>query len=512
MSRLQNAVQQLKPKNQPILDNADRVLRLVPLSEAVTTEATEAEMAICVAYNKKKGSKTPVEDAGIPLTKWEKVEKKIRTIGEKVVADSKLGNLGSRLIHSGSGSATNFYKLGRDVTPKADFVGDNDNYISLKKAGDSGSGAQLMSAKSGEATGVVEAAVLHFQKNTKQDLSKDKDFKNAIDILSRQMEKTARNDLNVEVAKAKTDFETWYITQSSRKQQLEKIERNKKKVTDYLKLELSFLGATRQTQDTENKLKTLIPRAKIIKKKEFNKIKDEYIKDDTYQVGDVKVSAKHLTSVAPEKLQNPELKKQIVDIIETSVNTKPWQEALTNFFNKNDDLKRWMVYEAASGLYKFTGNPSDGKEYTKKQSAVANKILVFTDNGVKSKHKVIDYAMANPGLVNKISISYKGSGRSKYIKLGIAASYEHELPMLREELKELERRYVLNEGIFRDVVNKAKTFYNSVKNIVKRFYENIIKRFFIQLYELAKQGITVLLDALGLEISKAEVSMATPSW
>ena len=171
-----------------------------------------------------------------------------------------------------------------------------------------------------------------------------------------------------------------------------------------------------------------------------------------------------------------------------------------------------MVYEAASGLYKFTGKPSDGKEYTKKQSAVANKILVFTDNGVKSKHKVIDYAMENPGLVNKISISYKGSGRSKYIKLGIAASYEHELPMLREELKELERRYVLNEGIFRDVVNKAKNFYNSVKNIVKSFYENIIKRFFKQLYELAKQGITVLLDALGLEISKAEVSMATPSW
>ena len=73
-------------------------------------------------------------------------------------------------------------------------------------------------------------------------------------------------------------------------------------------------------------------------------------------------------------------------------------------------------------------------------------------------------------------------------------------------------KYVLNEGIFRDVVNKAKNFYNSVKNIVKGFYENIIKRFFKQLYELAKQGITVLLDALGLEISKAEVSMATPSW
>ena len=31
MSRLQNAVQQLKSKNQPILDNTDRALGLLPL-------------------------------------------------------------------------------------------------------------------------------------------------------------------------------------------------------------------------------------------------------------------------------------------------------------------------------------------------------------------------------------------------------------------------------------------------------------------------------------------------
>ena len=40
MGRLQNAVQQLKPKNQPTLDNADRALGLVPLSERVDTTAT----------------------------------------------------------------------------------------------------------------------------------------------------------------------------------------------------------------------------------------------------------------------------------------------------------------------------------------------------------------------------------------------------------------------------------------------------------------------------------------
>ena len=38
MGRLQNAVQQLKPKNQPILDNTDRSLGLLSLSEATLSQ------------------------------------------------------------------------------------------------------------------------------------------------------------------------------------------------------------------------------------------------------------------------------------------------------------------------------------------------------------------------------------------------------------------------------------------------------------------------------------------
>ena len=502
------SIEQLRPARTQKIDLQEKVQIL--LTESDTSSATYAEMAICVAYNTLKGSKTPVEDAGIDEKNWAKVKQPIRNTGKKVAKE--LGNKGSRLIHAGTSTAKNNYRLGTDTTSKADFVGDGKNQISLKKAGDSGEGAQLMSAKSGEATGVFEAAIAHYQKNDKVDLSKNKDFKTAIDILSNQMQKTAKNDLNVEVAKGKVDFSNWYVTQSSRKTDLEKIERDKKKVSEFLNLELKALGATRLDKNAVVKLKKLIPKARIINKTQFNKMKDEYVKDDTYQVGNVKVSAKYLTSVAPEKLEDKELKKQIVDVIQTSIDSKPWQDALTKFFNNNEELKKWMVYEAASGLYKFTGKVSDGKKYSGGQQAVANKILVFTDNGVKSEYDVIKYSFANPQLVNNISVSYKGSGRSKYIKLGISASYEHELPMLTEELKELERQYILNEGIFRDVVNKVKNFYNKVKDVVKRFYEKVIKRFIIKLYEIAKQGITVLLDTLGLDISNANIGMETPSW
>ena len=505
---LRQSMSQLRPARTPKVDLQEKVQLF--LTEADTTSATYVEMAICVAYNKLKKSKTPVEDAGIDEKNWAKVSEPLRKTGKLVAA--KMGNRGNRLIHAGTSTASNYYRLGSDTTSKADFIGDGDNLISLKKAGDSGSGAQLMSAKSGEATGVFEAAVLHYQKNDKADLSKNKDYKKAIDILSNQMQKTAKNDLNVEVSKGKLDFANWYATQSSRKTDLEKIERDNKKVSEFLNLELKALGATRLDKNAVVKLKKLIPKAKVINKVQFNKMKAEYVKDDTYQVGDVKVSAKYLTSVAPEKLENEALKKQIINVIQTSIDSKPWQDSLTQFFNNNEELKKWMVYEAASGLYKFTGKPSSGEKYKGSQKAVANKILVFTDNGIKSEYDVIDYAMANPQLVNNISVSYKGSGRSKYIKLGISASYEHELPMLTEELKELERQYVLNEGMFRDVVNKVKNFYNKVKDIVKRFYEKVIKRFIIKIYEIAEQGITNLLDTLGLDISNANVKMKTPSW
>jgi hypothetical protein len=422
------SVSQLRTARTTKIDLVEKVQSL--LTEADTSSATYVEMAICVAYNTLKGSKTPVDDAGIPEANWAKVKDNLRKTGKAVAV--KLGDRGDRLIHAGTSTATNYYRLGSDTTSKADFVGNGDNLISLKKAGDSSSGAQLMSAKSGEATGVFEAAVLHYQKNDKVDLSKNKDFKTAIDILSNKMEKTAKNDLNVEVAKGKVDFSNWYVTQSSRKTDLEKIERDKKKVSEFLNLELKALGATRLDKNATVKLKKLIPKAKLINKTQFNKMKDEYVEDDTYQVGNVKVSARYLTSVAPEKLENAELKKQIVDVIQTSINSKPWQDSLTQFFNNNQELKKWMVYEAASGLYKFTGKPSSGGRYKGSQKAVANKILVFTDNGIKSEYDVIKYAFANPQLVNNISVSYKGSGRSKYIKLGISASYEHELPMLTE--------------------------------------------------------------------------------
>jgi len=480
------------------------------ITEADTSGATSTEMAICYAYNKNKGMnhEAALKAAGIPEAKWDSAINKNPAIVKtgQNVAD-QMGDRGSALIHSGTGKAQNNYKAGSDVTPKADFTGNSDNYISLKQAGDSGSGAQLMSAKSGEAAGVFEASIAHYENNSKEDLSNNKDFKKALQILSVDMAKTARNDLNVEVSKSKTDFQNWYL-QSSRRDIISKKEKNAKKIDNHLKAELALLGATRASRNAE---KSLVKGIKPLDQKELTKYMDEYQNDEEYKVGDVTVSARHLKSVASGDLKDSKLKEQITEIIQTSVNAGPWKEHLTDFFNNNKELKKWIVYEAASGLYKFTGNISNGKRYKGSESAVANKILVFNSSGIKEEHNVIDYAMSHPELVNNLDISYKGSGRSKYIKFGINASVEHSMPMLTEELNKLNTQYILNEGIFQNVLKKAQNFVRQLANIFKRFYENVIKKFIQGLYDLAKRGITTFMDELGLEVN-GQATINTPSW
>lgn len=479
------------------------------LTEADTSGATNTEIAICYQYNfnRTDDHEKALSDAGISSSDYEKLTEELLDIGKKVA--DQMGDRGPLLVHSGRATASkNYYEGGRDVTPKADFFGNSKNYISLKKAGDSGKGAQLMSAKSAEAAGVVKAAVGHYENANGKTLTNNKDFLNAINILENEMKLTARNDLNVEVSKGKKSFEQWYVTSSSRKEELLKKERNIKKVEAHLKAELSILGATRASKGAE---KNLIPGISSITQPQLKISFDEYSNDTEYKVGDVTVSAGHLKNVSPDKLTDTALKQQIAEVIETSINSQTWQNELTKFFTDNEDLKKWMVYEAGSGLYKFTGQYSSGSNYFGSDQNVANKILVFYNGGIKTEYDMMDYANKNTSLVNNVSVSYKGSGRSKYIKLGIASAVEHELPVLQEEWKQLEEQYFLAEGIFSNLKKKVSAFLNAAKNIVKKFYENVIKKVIGNLKVLAQKGIESFLDSIGLNYS-ANVSMGTPSW
>jgi hypothetical protein len=159
------------------------------LTEADTSKATNAEMAICVAYNMIHNtdpdamgyieySDSMTEDE---QTNWnlavaragvggkEDKFKKLMKIGYNVAKDKgewgesnvgANGETGNILVHAGASSGEDTkYTTGSDNTSKADIRGNRLYQISLKKGG-----AQLMSAKSGEAEGIFEAALKHYGK------------------------------------------------------------------------------------------------------------------------------------------------------------------------------------------------------------------------------------------------------------------------------------------------------------------------------------------------------------
>ena len=478
------------------------------LTEADTSAATNTEVAICYEYNliREKDHEKALEASGVSQKDFDKLTPDLLVIGKKVA--KQMGNRGSLLVHSGKATAgKNFYEGGRDKTPKADFFGNSKNYISLKKAGASGSGAQLMSAKSAEAAGVVKAAVSHLESASGSDLTGNPQFESALNILEKGMLATARNDLNVEVSKGKKSFEEWYVNQSDRRALVMRKEKNAKKVEAHLKAELSIAGATRATRGAESKL---VPGITPPSGNDLKKIYDEYMADSDFKVGNVTVSASHLKNVSADKLTDPALKKQVIDIIETSVSSQAWQNELGKFFSDNEALKKWIVYEAGSGLYKFTGMPSDGRSYGGPNSNVANRILVFNNSGIASEYDMMDYASTHTSLVNKVSVSYKGSGRSKYIKLGIASAVEHELPTLKEEWQKLEHSY-LTEGVFGNIKAKFNQFVQSAKRLMRKFYENVIKKVVGNLRALGKKGMNSFLDTVGLDYTP-RLSLDTPSW
>ena len=68
---------------------------------------------------------------------------------------------------------------------------------------------------------------------------------------------------------------------------------------------------------------------------------------------------------------------------------------------------------------------------------------------------------------------------------------------------------MLNEGVFSWVKDKLSVLLDKVKNIVKTFVENVIKKFIDWLKKLAKKGHDLFMEAMGIEGS---VHIPTPSW
>ena len=546
------------------------------LVEADTGDATKTEMAIVYSYNKIKNPKASEEDilkmGKMDKAKWAGVAKNIREVGRKTA--EQMGNDGgSSLIHAGSSSAKTHYLGGSDTTSKADlYSSDKAQFRYSLKAG---GGAQLMSAKSGEAVGVFNYGLKHFLQNNKKTVVDGLD--GAIGILKDEMGAAARSKLFVEVGKAKENFGDWYILKSHRHDDIE-VELNKlskfdtqyylevdksgiytvKEITGddwyvHMKAELQILNIVPGNATKAKEKLFKFPSKDLMKKLVKNKIKASDVKNNDFtqikpflkkhlssyykefqelgnaKIGDVEVSQRNLKNATPADLSKTNLRKQIIDVIQISVEAQTWKEELVKFFSNNEELKKWVVYEAASGYGKFIGKASSKSSYTKgsgdSDNAVANKLLVFAPaGGVAANKDVYDWSMKNGNLINDMDISFKGSGTSKYIKFGIPTKAENtkatsildniidnEYIRLEAEIYHLSQ---LDEG-FMDFVkgtfNKAKDFASAaavkLKELVAKFYESVIKTFIEFVKKWIAKGFDFFMDIMGLKVD-GNVSMS----
>ena len=491
------------------------------LTEADTSKATNTEMAICVGYNMQyKGLQLEeaakaagvLEDKG----KWEG----LLELGQKI-AKSSGGKWGDILTHSGKDSSEKNHSNwpGTDSTSKSDIRGDSGHMISLKKTG-----APIMSGKGDkDASGVFQFALKH------RGFAEEGKYAEALNILQEKMGDSARNQQIVRAGAGKSEFADWYATQSDRVSVIQK-GMGEKKVEQYLRAELAMFGIPKRSNRNQQKLIDKMKEKKVtpITKDEINAYGQKFAGEEgsEWEIGSgasaqrtakrkgtsgkdvVMVGHDHIEDLLknPEKeLSGSKMKEQIADVVETSMESKEWKKVLDDAFATDSELRQWVMYEAGSGYGKFTGGGKEGSwtKYKPGMRSVANYMVVWNKDGsIKYEGDMVDYAQSNGDKVKNLDISYKSSGRSSYIKLGLKSSYEHELPMIQEELTRLNAQYMLNEGIFRDMFtsarDKMKMLADKVKQALKIFWEKVIMRFVNGLKDLLREGLDKFAEAVGV--------------
>ena len=391
-----------------------------------------------------------------------------------------------------------------------------------------------------DATGVFEFALKH------RGIKDTKDYNDALDTLKIKMGASAESHQIIRAGAGKAEFADWYATKSDRVGVIQKGmgERNAKNVEKYLRAELAKFGIPKKKNKTQDKLLKKMAEKKVtpITKDEINAYGKIFsgTDDAEWTIGSgasAQRTAKRTTASNKKKgkkgisgkdvvmvghdhiedlLKNPEkelggvsgarMKEQIAKVVEVTMESKEWKKVLDAAFATDDELKKWIMYEAGSGYGKFTGKSKNGdwKKFTDETpKSIANYMVVWNKDGsIKYADDMVKYAYDNGKKVEKLDISYKSSGRSSYIKLGLKSSYEHELPMLQEEITRLQAQHMLNEGIFRDMFtsakDKMKMLADKIKQALKKFWENVIMRFINGLRDLLKEGLDKFAEALGI--------------
>lgn len=450
----------------------------------IPTTADAYEAGICVEYNKSKGM--PIDaafkTAGVDPDKYEKYEEHLTKVCSKVI--DNLPSMGSYLRQTGgeSHSPASVWPS-RDGTPKTDIFGGTQWRLSLKKSG----GSQLVSGKKEDAQGIFQAGLTFYEKYDNP--SAQKHLQKVLDSIERDF-KSYNTDNGV--GKIRKDagkaYVEWRVPQIKR----ETDTRNSTDIEKHAKAEaisVGIIGARGKWEEW------FLEDVDILEERDIMKWFDTYWKSKGTK----------------------ELQEEARDIIQTAIDHNRLDADVKKAFD-DDNFKKWCVFEASSGTYKFSGTA----DVNSVDDPIANKIVVFDLDGTAKVTDINEnWARGYSSNVTP-TVTFKSSGRQKYTAMRLiqesdeneTITFSNDLYDIITEESENLNRYI-NESIeefdtllteidFRSMMNKvkriAKRLMNKIRDSITRFYDNVIKRSLNKLKDWASLGIRKFLEYLGIEV------------
>ena len=458
----------------------------------IPKDAAYYEMGICVEYNKSKGMGVDesMKAASVDPNKYQRYEQHLTEVCSKIAKN--LPNVGSALRQTGGDSySPSSLWPSSDGTPKTDIYGGSSHRISVKKAG----GSQLASGKGGDARGLFLGGLAFYE--THSAASATKYLQNVV----KQIETDFKSfNTDNEVGKirevATTSYIKWRVPQIKKQTSA-----NDGDIEKHAKAEAIAVGITGARGKWQS---WFLDDVDVLSERDVMNWFNGYWKSQGTK----------------------ELQEEARDIINAAIDHKRLDGELKKAFNDNE-FKKWVVYEASSGNFKFSGTP----DLNSVNDAIANEILVFDLNG-GVKVKTIDAKWA-AGYASNVTpnVNFKSSGRQKYTALRLMQeSVENEptdfqndlVGIVNEEIESLSTMItesvevidtLITEVNFKQIMSKIKKVASKlmgrILDSIKKFYNNVIKKVIAKFKEYIKLGVTKFLDYIGIDIDgSAEVSIA----
>jgi len=419
--------------------------------------------------------------AEVDINKYANFSDHLDEVGKAVAGSSEIKGISGKLVYTGKRNyspSPNWTTS--EGTPKTDIL--NSKYrVSLKKKG----GSQLTSGGPGDAKGLFTAGLEFYKKHD------DGDSKLADSIISTVDSKFKKFHADATVTEIKQAFANWYMDV-----RFPEIKRTLPKGKKYKDV------AIQKHAKAEAMASNMISG-----RGNFTTWFIDGVPDETGKI--TKRFKTYLKTIG-----NQDLRAAVQGVLEQNIVHKDLEAQFKNAL-ADDNFKKWVVYEAATGNYKFSGD----SDVNSSHEGIANSLLEFDLNGGTTFHTDMEkYAKSHSSAVKTV-VGFKSTGRSKFTSFRLMNEsnelvQEYDLnkdinSIMNEELNVLytDMDDMLEDGMLdwaktgvKKLQKAGKQLFEKIKAYINKFFTNTITRVLDKLKEYAKKGIQFLVDVLGIEI------------